>query len=57
MKLIEQYKKEVDRLFIEAENYKAQPLEDVFKYMYAEIPEDLVQQKAAHEKFLKWKQR
>ena len=57
VKLIEQYKKEVDRLFIEAENYKAQPLEDVFKYMYAEIPEDLVQQKAAHEKFLKWKQR
>ena len=55
-KLIKQYKKEVDRLFIEAENYKDYPLEDAFAYTYAEMPEDLYQQKAAHERFLKWKE-
>lgn len=52
-KLIEQYKEEIDRIFVEAENYPDYPLDDVFKYMYAEIPPDLIQQKAAHEKFLK----
>jgi len=54
--LLDQYKKEIDRLFTEAENYPAYPLEDVFKYMYDDIPEDLEQQKAAHEKFVKWKE-
>ncbi|NLA24129.1 MAG: pyruvate dehydrogenase (acetyl-transferring) E1 component subunit alpha, partial [Bacteroidales bacterium] len=55
-KLIEEYKKEIDREFIEAENYKAYPLEDTFKYMYVEMLEDLKQQQVEHEKFLKWKE-
>ena len=55
--LLEQYKKEIDRVFIEAENYPAYPLNDVFKYMFDEMPEELVQQKAAHEKFVKWTQK
>lgn len=54
--IVKQYKKEVDRLFIEAENYPPYPLEDAFKYNYAEMPEDLKQQQVAHEKFLKWKE-
>jgi len=52
-KLIDQYKEEIDRIFVEAENYPAYPLEDAFKYMYKDIPSDLFHQKAAHEKFLK----
>lgn len=55
--LIVQYKKEIDRIFIEAENYPDYPLDDVFKYMYADMPDDLAQQKARHEKFLKWKEK
>ena len=55
--LIEQYKKEIDRIFIEAENYPSYPLDDVFKHMYADMPDDLAQQQARHEKFLKWKEK
>ncbi len=55
-KIIAQYKKEIDKEFVEAENYPKYPLDDVFKYMYDEIPEDLLQQKRAHEKFLKWQE-
>jgi pyruvate dehydrogenase E1 component alpha subunit len=54
--LIAQYKKEVDRQFEEAENYPPYPLEDVFKYTYVELPDDLRQQQIEHEKFLKWKE-
>ncbi len=54
--LIEQYKKEVDRQFDEAENSPATQLEDVFKYMYADMPEDLKVQQMEYEKFLKWKE-
>jgi pyruvate dehydrogenase E1 component alpha subunit len=53
--LIEQYKKEIDRVFIEAENFGPYPLEDVFKYQYAEMPDDLKDQMSNHEKFLNWK--
>ncbi len=55
--LIEQYKKEIDRIFVEAENYPSYPLDDVFKHMYADMPDDLAQQQARHEKFLKWKEK
>jgi pyruvate dehydrogenase E1 component alpha subunit len=54
-KLIEEYKKEIDRQFIEAENYGQVPLEDVFKYTYADMPADLKEQMVEHEKFLQWK--
>lgn len=55
-KLIEQYKKEIDRQFIEAENYKKVELEEVFKYTYGDMPQDLKQQMLEHENFLKWKE-
>ena len=51
-----QYKKEVERQFEEAENYGEYPLEDVFKYHYAEMPDILKKQLYAHEKYLKWKE-
>jgi pyruvate dehydrogenase E1 component alpha subunit len=54
-KLIEEYKQESDRQFIAAENYKQYPIEDVFKYQYVDMPEDLKEQQRAYEKFLKWK--
>lgn len=53
-KLVEQYKKEVDRHFVAAENYTPYPIEDVFKYQYAEMPEDLKEQQRSYEKYLKW---
>lgn len=52
-KLKARYEKEIDRIFNEAEQHPPYPLEDVFKYMYAEMPDDLVHQKAEHEKFLR----
>lgn len=55
-KLIEEYKKEIDRQFIEAENYKAVELEEVFKFTYEDMPQDLKEQMMEHEKFLKWKE-
>ncbi len=53
-RLIEDYKKEIDRIFIEAENQPPYPLEDVFKYMYVDMPDDLRQQQVEHERFLQW---
>jgi len=55
-KINKQFKKEVETQFEAAENYGEYPLEDVFKYQYAEMPEDLKKQLYAHEKFLKWKE-
>jgi len=55
-KLVAQYKKEVDRQFEEAENYPAYPLDDVFQFLYEEMPDDLKKQKFEHEKFLQWKE-
>jgi pyruvate dehydrogenase E1 component alpha subunit len=52
----EQYRLEVDRIFVEAEHQPAYPLEDVFKYMYADMPDDLRKQQVEHEKFLQWKE-
>ena len=52
----QQYKKEVERQFDEAENYGAYPLEDIFKYQFAEMPDDLKKQLYEHEKYLKWKE-
>jgi pyruvate dehydrogenase E1 component alpha subunit len=52
----EQFKKEVDRSFEEAENSPPTTLDDVFKYTYVDIPEDLKVQQMECEKFLKWKE-
>jgi pyruvate dehydrogenase E1 component alpha subunit len=54
-KLENQYRLEVDRIFEEAENQPPYPLEDVFKYMYADMPDDLRKQQSEQEKFLQWK--
>ncbi len=56
-KLIEDYKKEVERQFVEAENYGPYPLEDVFRHLYADMPDDLNQQEQEHRKFLQWKEK
>ncbi|TSA33028.1 MAG: pyruvate dehydrogenase (acetyl-transferring) E1 component subunit alpha [Porphyromonadaceae bacterium] len=55
-RLEDQYRSEIDRIFVEAESQPAYPLEDVFKYMYAEMPDDLRKQQVEHEKFLQWKE-
>ncbi len=54
--LIEQYKKEIDAQFSEAENYPPYKLEDAFQFLFKEMPEHLKLQKAAYEKFLNWKE-
>lgn len=54
--LLEQYKKEVEKEFAVYENYPAYKLDDVFKYHYADMPEDLKQQQMAYEKFLNWQE-
>lgn len=55
-KLIEEYKLEVDKQFTEAENYSPYQLEDVFKYMYEDMPEVLKKQKADYQLFQSWKE-
>ena len=54
--LLEEYRKEIDRQFVEAENYGPYELEDVFKWHYAEMPDELRRQKVAYERFLNWKE-
>lgn len=55
-KLIAEYKKEVDKQFLEAENFGPYPLNEVFDFMYTDMPEDLKRQKAEYEQFLIWKE-
>lgn len=55
--LREQYRAEIDRQFLEAENEKSYPLDDVFAYMYAEMPDELARQKREYEQFLSWKEK
>ena len=55
-KLIEEYKKEINKQFLEAENFGPYPLNEVFDFMYTDMPEDLNRQKAEYEQFLNWKE-
>ena len=55
-KLIAEYKKEVDKQFLEAENFGPYPLNEVFDFMYTDMPEDLKRQKEEYEQFLNWKE-
>lgn len=55
-KLHEQHKKEVEKEFSIYENHPAYPVEDVFKYNYHHMPDDLKQQQMAYERFLNWKE-
>lgn len=54
-KLTGEYKKEIDRQFIETEETVKYPLEDAIKYTYVDLPQDLRNQQIEHEKFLQWK--
>lgn len=55
-KLVEEYKKDIDRQFSEAENQPSYPLENVFRYMYVDMPDELKHQMTEHQKFLDWKE-
>ena len=55
-KLIEEYKLEVDKQFTEAENFTPYPIEDVFNYMYEEMPDVLQKQLADYKQFQSWKE-
>lgn len=54
--IIEEYKKEVDRQFEAAENHTPYALEDVFRFTYVDMPDDLRNQQVEYEKFLQWKE-
>lgn len=54
--LIEEYKKEVERQFEEAEKQESYKLDDVFDYTFADMPDELKNQKASYEQFLNWKE-
>ena len=54
--LIAEYKKMVDKEFIAAENFGPYPLNEVFDFMYTDMPEDLKRQKAEYEQLLNWKE-
>ena len=54
--LKEEYKEEVNKQFLDAEASKKYPLEDVFKYMYSDMPDDLKRQQAEYTEFLTWKE-
>ena len=55
-KILPEYKKEIDRHFVAAENYGEYPLDDVFKFLYTDMPDSLKSQKVEHERYLKWKE-
>lgn len=54
--LIEEYKLEIDKQFTEAENFAPYQLEDVFQYMYVDMPDILKKQKSDYEQFQSWKE-
>ncbi len=55
-KVLPEYKKEIDRHFVAAENYGEYPLDDVFKFLYTDMPDSLKSQQVEHERYLKWKE-
>lgn len=55
-KLIEEYQETIEKEFVEAEEQAAYHLDDVFKHMYVDMPDDLKRQKANYEQFLTWKE-
>jgi pyruvate dehydrogenase E1 component alpha subunit len=54
--LEEMHKREIEKEFSVYENYPAYPVDDVFKYMYKDIPPDLKQQQMSYVRFLKWQE-
>lgn len=54
--LIEQFKKEIDTQFEAAEKHEPYLLEDVFRFTFRDMPDELKRQKKEYEEFLKWKE-
>ena len=54
--LKDEYKKDIDTQFKDAEKNKSYPLDDVFKFMYSDMPKELMRQKGEYEQFLSWKE-
>lgn len=50
--LISQYKKTIDKEFEAAENHPEYSIDDVFGYMYQELPDELARQKNAYKNYL-----
>lgn len=55
-KLIEDYKTEIDAQFVDAENNKSYPVDDIFGHMYTDMPDELKRQRMEYEQFLSWKE-
>ena len=55
-KLTEEYREQINQQFQDAEQNKTYPHEEVFAYMYADMPDDLKRQRAEYEQFLSWKE-
>ncbi|MCP5049660.1 MAG: pyruvate dehydrogenase (acetyl-transferring) E1 component subunit alpha [bacterium] len=50
------HKAKVEEEFTIYENYPPHQVEDAFKYMYSEMPENLKQQRKSYEEFIAWKE-
>jgi len=55
-KLTDEYKQQINQQFLDAEQNKAYSYDEVFDYMYTDMPDDLKRQKAEYEQFLSWKE-
>jgi len=55
-RLLTQYRAEVEKEFAEYERHPAYSVEEVFKYQYKEMPDDLKKQLVEYEKFLNRKE-
>lgn len=55
-KLTEEYKQQINQQFLDAEQNKSYPHEDVFKFMFSDMPDELKRQKTEYEQFLRWKE-
>lgn len=53
-KLLAQYKKQVDTEFKKFEDSSPYKLEDCFKYLYDEMPDDLREQQVRYERYINW---
>ncbi len=54
--LVAQYKKDIEAEFEKAEQHAPYELEDVFKYTFVDMPDELKRQKKEYENFLQWKE-
>ena len=54
--LVAQYKKDIEAQFEAAEKHAPYTLDDVFKYTFVDMPDELKKQKKEYENFLQWKE-